>query len=97
MKVLKVSEKNTSKICHKCGYTGLRVGSLFKCPNCKYTCNADYNGAMNILKRAICPRHGLPWHSQELGTMKPQVEKPTSRLYSWRVSKFFKQLYMKSM
>jgi putative transposase len=53
IKVIKVSERNTSKTCHRCGHMGLRVGSLFKCPKCGYTCNADYNGAMNILKRAM--------------------------------------------
>ncbi|MBS7628347.1 transposase [Candidatus Bathyarchaeota archaeon] len=53
IKVIKVSERATSKTCHRCGHKGLRVGSLFKCPNCEYTCNADYNGAMNILKRAM--------------------------------------------
>jgi len=41
-KVIKVSERNTSKKCHKCGREGLRVGSLFKCLNCGYTFNADY-------------------------------------------------------
>jgi len=51
IKVIKVSERNTSKACHRCGHVGLRVGSLFKCPNCNYQCNADYNRAMNILKR----------------------------------------------
>ncbi|MCL7402294.1 MAG: transposase [Thaumarchaeota archaeon] len=51
IKVVKVSEKNTSKACHKCGNKGLRIGSLFKCPKCGYSCNADYNGAVNILKR----------------------------------------------
>jgi len=53
IKVIKVSEKNTSKTCHRCGSIGLRVGSLFKCPKCGYSCNADYNGATNILKRAM--------------------------------------------
>jgi putative transposase len=53
MKVIKISERNTSKTCHRCGHIGLRVGSLFKCPKCGYSCNADYNGAMNILKRAM--------------------------------------------
>jgi putative transposase len=53
IKVIKVGERNTSKTCHKCGHRGLRVGSLFKCPHCGYVCNADYNGAMNILKRAM--------------------------------------------
>jgi putative transposase len=53
IKVIKISEKYTSKICHRCGSIGLRVRSLFKCLNCNYQCNADYNGAMNILKRAM--------------------------------------------
>jgi len=53
LKVIKVSERNTSRTCHRCGHMGLRVGSLFKCPKCGYTCNADYNGAMNMLKRAM--------------------------------------------
>jgi len=62
IKVVKISEKNTSKTCHKCGSRGLRVGSSFKCPNCGYSCNADYNGAMNILKRAVgyMPTAGAP-------------------------------------
>jgi transposase len=55
IKVIKVNEKNTSRICHKCGHMGLRAESPFKYPNCNYQCNADYNGAMNIMKRAICP------------------------------------------
>ena len=53
IKVIKISEKNTSKICHRCGHKGIRVGSLFKCPNCGYSCHADYNGAINILKQAM--------------------------------------------
>jgi putative transposase len=52
IKVVRVSERYTSQTCHKCEQKGLRVGSLFKC-NCGYSCNADYNGAMNILKRAM--------------------------------------------
>ncbi|HIE22720.1 MAG TPA: transposase [Candidatus Korarchaeota archaeon] len=53
IKVIKVSERNTSRTCHKCGHKGIRVGSLFKCPHCGYKSHADYNGAMNILKRAV--------------------------------------------
>jgi ribosomal protein L37E len=53
IKVIKVNERNTSKTCHRCGNKGLRVGSLFKCLKCGYSCNADYNGAMNILKRGM--------------------------------------------
>ena len=33
IKVIKVSERNTSKTCHRCGHIGLRAGSLFKCQN----------------------------------------------------------------
>ncbi|MEM3467012.1 MAG: transposase [Thermoproteota archaeon] len=53
IKVIKVSERNTSKLCHRCGNRGIRKGGLFKCPHCNYACNADYNGAMNIMKRAM--------------------------------------------
>ena len=53
IKIIRISERNTSKTCHKCGHKGIQVGSLFKYPNYGYTCNADYNGAMNILKRAM--------------------------------------------
>jgi len=53
IKVIKISERNTSKTCHKCGRFGHRVRGFFKCPHCEYSCNADYNGAMNILKRAM--------------------------------------------
>jgi IS605 OrfB family transposase len=54
IKVVKVSERNTSRTCHRCGHMGLRAGSL-KCPKCGYTCNADHNGAM--LKRLWLHAH----------------------------------------
>ncbi|MEM1995392.1 MAG: transposase [Nitrososphaerales archaeon] len=79
IKVIRISEKNTSKLCHKCGYRGLRVGSLFECPNCGYQCNTDYNGAVNILKRAMgyMSIAGADWHSPELGIMKgSSLEEP---------------------
>ncbi|MEM3660216.1 MAG: transposase [Thermoproteota archaeon] len=53
IKVVKVNERNTSKLCHRCGNRGVRKGSLFQCQHCNYACNADYNGAMNIMKRAM--------------------------------------------
>ncbi|MGC8936427.1 MAG: zinc ribbon domain-containing protein [Candidatus Methanomethylicaceae archaeon] len=53
IRVIKVSERGTPKTCHKCGHEGLRVGSIFKCQNCKYTCKEDYNGAINILNRGV--------------------------------------------
>lgn len=78
IKVIKISERNTSRTCHKCMYEGLRVGSLFKCPNCGYTCHADYNGATNILKRAVglVSTAGASLTTPELGMMKPQAEEP---------------------
>jgi len=52
IKVLKINEKNTSKICSRCGSQGLRHNGKFVCKNCGVELNADYNGALNILKRA---------------------------------------------
>ena len=51
--VVKMKEDYTSKTCSRCGEEGKRVNQgLFKCPHCKYQANADFNGAMNILKRS---------------------------------------------
>ncbi|MBC7112765.1 MAG: transposase [Candidatus Methanomethyliales bacterium] len=51
---MKISERSTSKICHKCDLKdSVRVGSLFRYLKCGYSCNADYNGAMNTLKRVM--------------------------------------------
>mgnify|MGYP001028435139 CR=1 FL=1 len=50
--VYKVSERNTSKMCHRCGSEGKRpFQGLFKCPSCGLEYNADLNGAINIAKR----------------------------------------------
>ncbi|MEM3832104.1 MAG: transposase [Thermoprotei archaeon] len=80
IKVVKISERNTSKLCHKCGHMGIRVGSSFKCQNCGIQCNADYNGATNILKRGmgymLMPGGDLT--HPELGRMKV-YESPTNR------------------
>ncbi len=78
IKIIKLSKKNTSKLCHRCGHKELRIGSLFKCPNCNYSCNADYNGVMNILKRGMgyMPMLGAGLTQPELSMMKPQAEKP---------------------
>ncbi len=81
IKVLKISERNTSKLCHKCGHKGVRVGSSFRCPNCGYQCNADYNGAMNILKRGMGympnPGAGLTQprtrYDEALGVEEPRI------------------------
>lgn len=81
IRVVKVSERNTSKVCHRCGHRGLRVGSLFKCLNCGYSCNADFNGAMNILKRGLgyMPNLGasltvpLTWYDEASEAEEPRI------------------------
>lgn len=51
--VMKINEANTSKLCSRCGSQGLRHNGKFVCPKCKVELNADCNGALNILKRAL--------------------------------------------
>ncbi len=50
--VMMVSEAYTSQTCSICGGRGVRSNGLFKC-SCGAKLNADYNGAKNILKRAL--------------------------------------------
>ncbi len=52
IKVLRVSERNTSYSCSKCGYAdkgNRKSQGLFKCESCGYEINADVNGVRNIL------------------------------------------------
>jgi len=52
LSVVKVSERDTSKTCHRCGAEGKRPSQgLFKCLNCGLEYNADLNGAINIAER----------------------------------------------
>ncbi|MGQ9469427.1 MAG: RNA-guided endonuclease TnpB family protein [Nitrososphaerales archaeon] len=50
--VLSINEAYTSQICSVCGGKGERHNGLFKC-SCGTELNADYNGARNVLKRAL--------------------------------------------
>jgi len=50
---IEVSEAYTSQRCSSCGSMGLRVAGLFQCRSCGLNLNADWNGALNILKRGI--------------------------------------------
>jgi putative transposase len=61
--VLKINEAYTSQICSRCGQKGLRVRGLFQCRQCGLNLNADYNGAKNILKRALGKLHDEPLSS----------------------------------
>lgn len=51
--VLTTKEWHSSKTCHMCGsdHTSRPHQSLFICHACGYSCNADYNGALNLAKR----------------------------------------------
>ena len=53
IQVIKINEALTSQICHNCREKGLRVGGYFSCKKCGHEYNADYNGAYNIMKRAM--------------------------------------------
>ena len=52
--VIKIDESYTSKTCSKCNSlnTTRNNQSNFKCKDCGYQVNADFNGAKNILKRS---------------------------------------------
>jgi len=53
IRVIKVNEHYTTRTCSKCGYRKeSRPSKEFKCPNCGYQINADFNGAKNIFKKA---------------------------------------------
>lgn len=44
----RVSARNTSRNCSRCGTKGIRRGSLFHCPSCSLQLNADLNASRNI-------------------------------------------------
>ena len=52
--LIKVSPRNTSKMCHSCGYINpkVKVGiNYWTCPNCGENHDRDINAALNILHR----------------------------------------------
>lgn len=50
IQVKQINPRNTSRRCSKCGHTeeNNRNGNRFKCKQCGYELNADYNAAKNI-------------------------------------------------
>ena len=50
-----VNAQYTSQTCNRCKYIakGNRNGEIFKCLQCDYSCNADYNASVNIAREAI--------------------------------------------
>ena len=56
IKVIEVSEAYTSQTCHNCHVrdkAARKTQGMFECKNCRSECNADYNGSMNIMQRAL--------------------------------------------
>jgi len=54
--VIKVSPKNTSKKCARCGYINKKLflkDRIFKCPKCRLEIDRDYNAALNILNAGL--------------------------------------------
>lgn len=54
-RVVLVNESYTSKTCPECGHIHERLGGKkkFQCPECGYTLDRDWNGARNIMIRAL--------------------------------------------
>jgi putative transposase len=56
IKVMEISEAYTSQACHNCHIrdkNARETQGLFRCKNCGLETNADYNGSMNIMQRAL--------------------------------------------
>ncbi|MDJ0735036.1 MAG: transposase [Nostocaceae cyanobacterium] len=53
--VVLCNESYTSKTCPECGHIHEKLGGnkKFQCPNCSYTAHRDWNGARNIMIRAL--------------------------------------------
>ncbi|NEP03251.1 MAG: transposase, partial [Symploca sp. SIO2E9] len=53
--VVLCNESYTSKTCPKCGHIHSKLGGSkqFNCPQCGYTAHRDWNGARNIMIRAL--------------------------------------------
>jgi len=53
IKVIKINERGTSRLCHRCNHIGIRnKQSVFQCLNCKTSFDADWNACINILNRS---------------------------------------------
>ncbi|WP_448599288.1 zinc ribbon domain-containing protein, partial [Thermoleptolyngbya sp.] len=43
----------TSQTCHRCNHIGLRSGKVFKCGNCGWHGDADWNGALKDSRNGL--------------------------------------------
>ena len=65
----KVNPKNTSKICHICGYVNpkVKVGvNYWKCPVCGSSHDRDINAALNILSKYVTSQSIVGWELTEI-------------------------------
>ena len=65
----KVNPKNTSKMCHTCGYVNpaVKVGiNYWKCPICGKSHDRDINAALNILSKYVTSRSIVGWELTEI-------------------------------
>ena len=54
IRIVKIKETNTSKMCSRCNKIGQRKSQgLFVCKACNYQINADYNASRNILRMSF--------------------------------------------
>jgi putative transposase len=56
IQVMEISEAYSSQTCHLCNRrdkAARKTQGLFSCSNCGLETNADYNGSMNIMQRAL--------------------------------------------
>ncbi len=61
--VVYVNPKNSSKICHRCGYVARKVeGREFKCPKCGLIYNRDLNSAINLARSLM---RGVGWGTRD--------------------------------
>jgi putative transposase len=54
--VMEISEAFSSQTCHRCGQrskSARRTQGWYVCDRCRLDTNADYNGSMNIMQRAL--------------------------------------------
>lgn len=64
----KVNPKNTSKMCHTCGYVNpaVKVGiNYWKCPICGESHDRDINAALNILSKYVTSQSIVGWELTE--------------------------------